>query len=188
MAKDAQGDGCWSSGSFFDWLYETHRDAVFAFLMGRLADRETSLDLLQETFLRAWRNIGSLESMSPPERRRYWLFTVARNLLTDHYRRTATRETTETQLQQEQPAIVSRSEMPGESLEARERLFTLDAAIRRLPEDQRTALTMQVMGGMNSEQIGTALGRPSGTIRYWIARARRSLAQEVGLMEREQGA
>src|SRR4051794_9323569 len=74
------------SVSQFDELYDAHRATLHAYFLGRTGDAELALDLLQEVFLRAWRSIQTLEAL-PAERRHYWLFAIARNLVVDVYRK-----------------------------------------------------------------------------------------------------
>src|SRR5206468_1159598 len=59
----------------FTRLYEEHRPAIHAFLLGRAGDPETARDLLQETFLRVWRSLHAVLDL-PAERRRSWIFAV----------------------------------------------------------------------------------------------------------------
>ena len=61
----------------FRRLYEAHRVAVHAYLLGRTGDRSLAADLMQEVFLRAWQHLPKLLDM-PEDRRRAWIFTVAR--------------------------------------------------------------------------------------------------------------
>lgn len=166
----------------FDALYDRHARPVHAYFLGHTGDDQVASDLMQETFLRVWRHRADLEGM-PEERQRYWLFGIGRNLLTDHYRRQAVR------------GIVTACE--AESLEAhpdaasereratRDETLDLDAAIARLPEDLRAVLAMSVLGEMTSGEIGEALGRPAGTVRYQLSQARRALAE---MLELERGA
>jgi RNA polymerase sigma-70 factor (ECF subfamily) len=64
-------------------------------------------------------------------------------------------------------------------LEERELVALLDLAIKRLPEDLRTVLALSVLAEMSSTEISAALGKPAGTIRYQLARARKYLADEL---------
>src|ERR1700694_3860333 len=72
----------------FDAIYAEHRTALFAYLLARMRDRETALDLLQELFVRVWRSLQTVEAL-PENKRLSWLFSVARNLVVDHYRKTS---------------------------------------------------------------------------------------------------
>ena len=71
--------------ALFDVLYEEHRQTLHAFFLGRTSDPELALDLLQEAFIRAWRNLDMLLAL-PPRRQRAWLFAIGRNLVIDQYR------------------------------------------------------------------------------------------------------
>jgi RNA polymerase sigma-70 factor (ECF subfamily) len=168
----------------FTRLYEEHRPAVYGFLLGRTGDPETARDLLQDAFLRAWRHFDALCEL-PAERRRAWLFTVARNLVIDVRRGQAARRAAQEALERSAPAAdaAPAGEEPPARAESAERLRVLKAAIRALPEPLRMALSMCTVGGLTSAQAGELLGEPAGTIRYRLNQARQRLAgalEEVG--------
>jgi RNA polymerase sigma-70 factor (ECF subfamily) len=166
----------------FTRIFDRHRHAVHAYFLGRVADPELARDLLQETFLRAWRRLSEIGPL-PDEQQRAWIFTVARNLAIDSYRAGAARQAAEAALRHDaatRPATVAG---PHLHAELNERVAQLDAAIRRLPEDQRVILSMATAGGLTSRQIGEALGEPAGTIRYRLSQARKQLAAALDLEE-----
>src|SRR5215207_75453 len=140
----------------FDELYAEHRAALHAFFLGRTSDAETALDLLQELFLRTWRSMSSLEAL-PVERRRYWLFSIARNLVVDHYRARGAREAAELKLERF-PSPEHAEAAEAEAVTA-EQLRRLDAAIWRLPDVLRTVLVLQAVGECNSTEIGELVGQ-----------------------------
>jgi RNA polymerase sigma-70 factor (ECF subfamily) len=184
MNRAANGSGRDSSSSesaLFDELYEAHSRMLYAYLLGCVGDSELAADLLQENLLRAWRSISDLRQV-PSERRAFWLFRVARNLVTDHQRR---RKTSERYLAGAvQAAAAQRTDPsadPVHVLETRESVRAIDKAVARLPEELRVVLALHLMTEMTSAQIGEILGRPAGTVRYQLARARRRLAQELDL-------
>lgn len=156
----------------FNALYDRHARPVHAYFLGHTGDDQVASDLLQETFLRVWRHRDDLEAM-PEERQRFWLFGIGRNLLTDHYRRQAVRSVVH------ETEAGSLEGYPDSALEGaratRDEALDVDAAIARLPEDWRVVLAMSVLGEMTSGEIGEALGRPAGTVRYQLSQARRAL-------------
>jgi RNA polymerase sigma-70 factor, ECF subfamily len=164
----------------FTRIFDQHRHAVHAYFLGRVADRELARDLLQETFLRAWRRLSELAPL-PDGRQRAWIFAVARNLAIDSYRASAARQAAEAALRHH--AATRETTVAGPHLHAEmgERLARLDAAIRRLPEELRVTLTMATSGGLTSRQIGEALGEPAGTVRYRLSLARKQLAAALDL-------
>jgi RNA polymerase sigma-70 factor, ECF subfamily len=171
----------------FTEIFEAYHRGVHGYLVGRVGDREPARDLLQETFLRVWRRLDDVLAL-PPHRRQAWIFTVARNLVTDFYRSRATREATVRALaEQEAPtagAVVADPTDPADPavwMERNELVHDVGAAVRTLPEEARVILAMHAVGELTSAQIGQALGQPAGTIRYKLARARPALAKALGL-------
>ncbi|MFL5792820.1 MAG: RNA polymerase sigma factor [Actinomycetota bacterium] len=105
------------------------------------------------------------------------------HLAVDSYRAGAARQAAEAALRHQaatEEAIVAGPHLQAES---RERLAQVDAAIRRLPEEQRVILSMATAGGLTSRQIGEALGEPAGTVRYRLSQTRKQLAAALDLEE-----
>lgn len=168
--------------ALFDALYEAHQQSLHAFLIGRTSDPELTLDLLQETFTRAWRNLDLLHGL-PPARQRAWLFATGRNLVIDQYRSRATRTAAQDALEAATRLDAPVSESAERTAEREGELRLVEAALVRLPEDLRTVLVLQVLGEQTSAEIGELLGRPAGTIRYQLSRARARLAEEIERLE-----
>jgi RNA polymerase sigma-70 factor (ECF subfamily) len=168
--------------SDFDRLYDTHQRTLHAFLLGRTGDPELALDLLQEAFVRAWRNLDLLLALEPA-RQRAWMFTTARNLIIDQHRGRATRASAQEALVATIDPQDQLSEGPETVVERERELRLVDEAMRRLPEQLRTVLVLQVLDERTSAEIGELLGRPAGTIRYQISQARKRLAEELRLLE-----
>lgn len=152
----------------FDRVFRTYRVQLYAFFLGRTGCREEALDLVQETCTRLWRNLERVQPEHQAER--LWLYRTAKNLLTDHYRKTVRKA----------PTSLGDTEVPSlggaeENLDLR----CLLEAIGRLPAQRREILTMSVVGQMSSDEIGEILNRPAGTIRYELSKAREELAKEV---------
>jgi RNA polymerase sigma-70 factor, ECF subfamily len=166
----------------FDSLYVEHRQSLHAFFLGRTSDPELALDLLQEAFVRAWRNLDLLLAL-PPGRQRAWLFTIGRNLVVDQYRSRAARGAAHDALIASTTLEDQLSEGPETAVERDHETRLVDEAIRRLPDDLRTVLVLQVLGEKTSAEIGELLDRPAGTVRYQLSRARKRLAEEIHLLE-----
>ena len=156
----------------FDALYDEHLQAVHAYLLARTRDREVAQDLVQEAFLRAWRHIAEVGALETA-RQRAWLVAVARNLVIDRSRRT----TSERVAVERVGRLVDPAGAPdpaGQAELARD-VAAVDRAISALPEHQRVLLSLQVMGGLTSAEIGELLGEPAGTVRYRLNQVRRQL-------------
>ncbi len=122
----------------FSEIVRHYQRPLFGFL-GRMAlSQAHAEDVAQETFLRAWRNIGEYR----PELAEFstWLFTIARNLALNDLSRTAN--------QRELPAQEDRHEPVCEELQPIEQLVigeqnkNLYVALRQLPLPDRSALAL----------------------------------------------
>ncbi|MEO6221257.1 MAG: sigma-70 family RNA polymerase sigma factor [Ginsengibacter sp.] len=65
-----------------DWINE-YSDIFFDYLYNRVCDKTVAKDILQETFVAAWKNYSSFKNKSSEKT---WLFSILKNKLMDHYR------------------------------------------------------------------------------------------------------
>ncbi|MFI7080161.1 sigma-70 family RNA polymerase sigma factor [Micromonospora sp. NPDC049903] len=158
-----------------DLMRELHRDngGVLLHYLRRLTPPGSPCsaeDLLQETMLRAWR---SLDQMPPgPEPQRRWLFTVARRLAIDAYRR-----------RQRRPVEVGLAEAdlahPVNAAETAIASLTLRRAVGELGATHRSVLLELYVHGHSIDEAAAALGIPAGTVKsrahYAIRHLRHSL-------------
>lgn len=168
-----------NDGQLFDEAYREHRHSIRAFFFGHTQNDDVASDLTQETYLRVWRHIETLRHI-PIERRKFWLFAIAKNILADYYRRRSVRDRLETGTME--LGFAGGSD-PASVVESGETLDAIDRAIKRLPENLREVLALHTMGEMSSEEIGEVLGRPAGTIRYQLSQARKMLNELLGSSE-----
>ena len=127
-------------------------------------------DLVQETFLRAWR---SLESLQNDKAAKAWLFTISRRenaRLYERYRPEL--------VDIEEQTIAERSANEPDHSMDRELLHN---AINRLEPDYREPLLLQVLGGFSGKEIAEILDLNNNTVMTRLFRARSKLKQEFGL-------
>ena len=164
------------SEALFNQIYERNYSTLYAYFYGRTIDGDVALDLLQETFTRAWNQIQTLTEL-PESRQRYWLFAVAKNLFTDSTRRTARWQKIEGDMVS---SAKERAKQSNDPMELQNQLVVLEEAIAQLPEQLRIVLSMSAINGMNSKEIGETLGIAPGTIRYQLSVARKELLRTIG--------
>ncbi len=156
----------------FDTLFQNDRSALHRYVRRLLGRGEGSEDIVQEAFLRTYKHF---ERVVEP---RAFVFTTARNLVVDSWRRNLV-VSTETMEEFENSAV----EEPSESLEdhvlASESRRLLDEAVARLPPRCRAAFTMRVFEGCSYKEIAERLGISPKTVENHIARALRETHQYV---------
>lgn len=122
-------------------------------------DRAGTEDLVQETFLRAFR---SLDRYDPRWRLSTWLARIAMNVARDQGRRAKVRVDALPALAAREP---SAPRGPVESAEQAEAAAHVGAALEQLPEPQREVVALSVWGGLSQREIADALDVPLGTIK-----------------------
>jgi RNA polymerase sigma-70 factor, ECF subfamily len=117
----------------------------------------TAEDLVQETMLRAWRSLDAVPV--EPESQRRWLFTVARRLSIDAYRKRQSRPV-EVGLPDIEPAASG-----GEAAEAVIAKLTLRHAVGQLSAAHRSVLLELHVEGRSLDETAARLGVPVGTVK-----------------------
>ncbi|MEM8782366.1 MAG: RNA polymerase sigma factor SigZ [Planctomycetota bacterium] len=149
-------------------IWELFSDKLRGFLRKRIPDDQIAEDLLQETFLRIHKNLVALDDS---QRITAWLYQIARNLVTDHYRSRG-RSTTETDTNWEQIAdeIDDEAENLNDEVEG-----WLPKMIDLLPETQREAVRMYELGGITQQEIADRLNISLSGAKSRIQRGRQQL-------------
>lgn len=157
-------------------IHAEYARPVLYFLLGLTGgDRHHAEDLMQETMLRAWRHIDVLPTGGAETKR--WLFTVARHLSIDSFRRS-----------QKQPREVALTDLIeassiDETMGSALAVQSIRRAVRGLTQDQRLLLTELYIRGRTLRQVAEGLGVPVGTVKSRAHRAVRDLRARLGFRE-----
>jgi RNA polymerase sigma-70 factor (ECF subfamily) len=157
-----------------------HLDAAYNLARWLAADAATAEDVVQETFLRAFRAFPGYQGGSP----RAWLFAILRNCWRDraggdHERgRVILNHASLTEAQAAGiEAIPDEAETAEDALIRTEESEALRATIAAIPEPFREALVLREMEQMSYREIAAITGVPIGTVMSRLARAREMLAK-----------
>jgi len=120
-------------------------------------DRHATEDLVQETFLRAYKALARYD-----ERYRLstWLARIALNVARDHGRRREVAERAVTRL----PGAEG-SHDPADLVARRETSAHVDHALSSLPAEQREVIVLAMWGGLSQREVAAALELPLGTVK-----------------------
>jgi RNA polymerase sigma-70 factor, ECF subfamily len=146
-------------------------DAFFADAWGRLqsqayvltGNKETAQDLTQEAFLRAWKRWDKVAVFDSPEA---WTRKVLHRLCIESWRKKQRRS---------RHALVQLTA----SLEIPNDHFELAEAMKSLPGDQSRALLLHDGLGISIAETASELGVPEGTVKSWLSRARKVVADRL---------
>ncbi|QQE13376.1 sigma-70 family RNA polymerase sigma factor [Planctomycetota bacterium] len=172
-------------------MIQSHGDAVFRFVWGKIRDRHRAEDLTQECMMKAVRAIRK-EGSKPRQRVRAWLFVIARHVVLDYLRYKQRRNggelslegVSESQGQDERGNvggwIEGREEGPSEAMEQDEARDKVKLALAALPEDQRDVIELRMWDGLSFGEIANVLDIPEATaksrMRYGLSKLHDLLA------------
>jgi RNA polymerase sigma factor (sigma-70 family) len=152
----------------FDEAMHRHEREIMRFILRATGDRDDALDLFQETWLRAYRSYGQLDSANGL---RPWLFRIASNLCLNRKRDRARRARViaDVEFNEEESGAVS---------PMHESALHLKSMLRRLPNKQRQALVMRKLGRLDYGEIAEALGCSEEAARASVYVAMKKLKAE----------
>ncbi len=136
------------------------------FIRARVRDDSIASDLLQETFLRIHKKLGTLEDAT---RLPAWVFQIARNVIIDHYR---------SRRNPADPAVDSQSVPESDNLNGIVSGW-IPVAIESLPESYRDAVKLYELEDLSQREIAQQLGLSLSAVKSRVRRGREKLKQTL---------
>jgi RNA polymerase sigma-70 factor (ECF subfamily) len=157
----------------FSVLFRRHRDRLWAVALRTACDPEDAADALQEAMISAFRRAGDFRGESAVTT---WLHRIVVNAAVDRLRRRSGRNISRTG-EDEAPAgrAADSSHIVPYSMESTDLRLDVNAALRRIPHQQRTALVLVDMMGYPVADVSEMLGVSVGTVKSRCARGRARL-------------
>ncbi len=170
-------------GEAFGALFDLHAQAVFRFLADLTGDSSAADEGTQETFVRAYDRIATLQE---EDRLLPWLLGIARNVSFE-LRRAQRRVVSLVGEGDEAPEVEQLTDAltPEATLLSREDLACVGAALSRLSEGRRAALLLRFDHGLPYEEIAKVLGWGLSKAKVEVHRARLQL--RAALVQSEEG-
>ena len=155
--------------SAFEQIARTWREKAFSVSRHYGVGIEEAEDIAQDVMLRLWQMHDELEQYRSVEA---IVSLMARHLVRNHQRRKPSEVLDEA-------LIVSMNTSPQEELETKENEEWFSAKLQKLPTTQRTLLYMRQVERKSHEEIATLLGIETTSVSTLLARARRTLLEEI---------
>lgn len=152
----------------FEELVERYSVRLYQFLLHRTQSVQDAEDLVQETFVKAYRNICRYRNSCKFST---WLFTIAKRLASSHFRG----------LSHSQRIVQNKSESPGpgDLMAEQEERQHLWAAARDLPMGQYQALWLRYAEDMSIKEIAKVLRKSQVGVKVLLYRARIKLGRRL---------
>jgi len=163
-----------ASGDQKAWqeVYDRTCQGLFALLCYQVGKREEALDLLQETYLQAFRRLDQFRGDAPLE---VWLRKIALRKALDWKRAWRRRGSRNESLPDDLPA----ADPPTETLQFRTERAAVMKALSSISDVQRAVFLLREWEGMSFREVAEAVGCEEATARVHYARARAKLRDRL---------
>ena len=171
----------------FSELVYKYQKSVHALAWRKIGDFQIAEEIAQDTFLQAYKKLASLKN---PTQFAGWLYVIAANLCTDWKRR---KKPIMKSLETDAPGALEKTsyemylEEQREKKAAEHRREIVKNLLDKLPESERTVVTLHYLGEMTSEAISEFLGVSVNTIKSRLRRARKRLQKEEPMIRETLG-
>jgi len=168
----------------FDTLYKDHVDLMYRYANRLCGEAETAKDLVQETFLNAYRGFNRFRGDAQVST---WLYAIASRACLRMRRKRKGAPERELSLEEFIPSSEGEFHLqipveglsPEEALQNKELRQALDAAIDKLPKKYRMVLVLRDMEGLSAKEAGTVMGLSERAVKSRLHRARLFVRREL---------
>ena len=171
----------------FSEIVNKYKKSIHALIWRKTGDFQVAEEIAQDTFLQAYQKLATLKNRTQFAG---WLYVIASNLCSDWHRR---KKPTMQSLEATNKGSIDRTSYESYVAEQREkaaierRREIVKNLLNKLPESERTVVTLFYLGEMTSEAISKFLGVSVNTIKSRLRRARKRLQKEESMIRETLG-
>jgi RNA polymerase sigma-70 factor (ECF subfamily) len=162
----------------YEHVVNRYRQRVYALAFSMLRNEQDAVEVAQETFVRAWQNIGKFRLESSVYT---WLYRITTNQCIDRARRRDRRaevaldDAVDPATSADAPEPPSTNPSPVDEVQHRELGRQIDAALRELSPEHRAVIQLREFEGLEYAEIAAAIGCNVGTVMSRLFYARKHL-------------
>jgi len=156
----------------FSKIYDRYIGKIYRFIFLKVSSQEIAQDLTSETFLRGWESFKNGNKIENPQA---FLYQIARNLVTDHYREKGRAQI----VSAEYVSIVDPREDIEEAAVLRSDINTVRLALVNLKEDYQNVIIWHYLDDLPITEVAKLLDRTEEATRVLLSRALKSLRNEL---------
>jgi RNA polymerase sigma-70 factor (ECF subfamily) len=168
----------------FDALYKDHVDLMYRYASRLCGETEAAKDLVQETFLNAYRGFKNFRGDAQIST---WLYTIASRVCLRMRRKRKGAPERELSLDEFIPTsdgefrlqIPVEGLSPEDALQNKQLREALDAAIAKLPKKYKMVLVLRDMEGLSAKEVGAVMGLNERAVKSRLHRARLFVRREL---------
>jgi RNA polymerase sigma-70 factor, ECF subfamily len=160
----------------FHLIFNRYGRPVLSFIYNFVGNRELAEELAQETFVRAYRNLGGLKD---DLRLSTWLFGIARNVVRESARQARKDERKVGLDEPESLSLESKGILPEGAMLDRELNEAIQKALLALDEDKRVVFSLKIFHEKSYEEISAITGHSVGKLKTDLHRARLEMRKQI---------
>jgi len=168
MTRIAEGDR-----TAYKMLVDRHLRSYLAFTTRVIGDRMEAEDIMQEAFIRVWKNASKWDQ-DRKTRFTTWFYRIVMNLCIDVKRRRKRRPVSELE---EAYDISSDDPLPDARLSEKQMAAKISEALEELPERQKMVMTLCYLQGLGNKEAAEILDISTGAIESLLVRGRKKMAE-----------
>ncbi len=165
---------CQGDAAALSWLYQNYFPAIFRYIYWRIGSRVEAEDLTQVVFEKMLRSLPRFDNQQGSQSFTAWLFTIARNLLIDFYRR----QRRELSWEEAADYCADNNNSPGSYLERQELLSWVQTALQGLTVEQQEVVWLRFVEGLSVRETAEIMDRSEEAIRALQYRALQRLRRQ----------
>ncbi|MDQ1284402.1 MAG: polymerase sigma factor [Patescibacteria group bacterium] len=166
-------------------IIERYQGKLFAYLYRLIGNREEAQDLLQDVFIKVYRNLRGYDA---DRKFSSWIYRIAHNEAVNHIKRKSLKRfvSWESVVSTKDKLESSSNEEGAQDAWVRKEISQeVNAAIDKLPAKYKQVLLLRYYSDNSYEEISEILGRPVNTVGTLINRAKRKLAEELESLKKD---
>jgi len=166
----------------YDELVRTYNASIFHVAYRMLGDTAEASDVVQEIFIKVFRNIGSFKGEAALKT---WIFRIALSEILNRLRWWKSRHRSSTVSLDDSPAngheyhVADSGPSPEEILESKEKEMAIQEALGKLSSEHRSIIVLRDIEGFSYTEIADVLGISMGTVKSRLARGREDLKKSL---------
>lgn len=167
----------------FSTLVEKYRKGVHAFVWRKIGDFHHAEEITQDAFVQVYRNLATLKH---PNQFAGWLYVIANRLCIRWNQKQKSRSQSLEVTSMAEIDVTSYNRYTSEQREreaTERRLEIVNRLLKKLPESERTIMTLFYLGEMTAKEIGKFLGVSINTIKSRLRRARERLKEDESVIQ-----
>jgi RNA polymerase sigma-70 factor (ECF subfamily) len=157
-------------------LYDKNVAAIFRYIFLKVSTKEIAQDLTSEVFLRAWNRISNAGNPGVKNPRAF-LYSIARNLVIDSYRK---KSRTDLSLDEMQLQIPDLNDNPEEKTNITLEMEPVKRALKEIKDDYAEVVIWHYLDELTVPEISDILDKSEGAVRVMLSRALEKVREVLG--------